>query len=117
MSREDTAKVCGILSCIHSGVFTMCRDLPYLVEFSRNLGTATTENGEISFLVSTRSSKNSKLDSAKDELDAFAAMIGASIDHYGRYPGWEYDKVSHVRDAYCQAYNEITGDILAKTSF
>ena len=110
MTREDTARVCGILACMHSGVFSMCRDLTYLVEFSRNFGTVTTTEKTITFLVSTRSSKNSKLDSAQNELDAFAAMMGAKINHYGRYPGWEYDKESHVRDAYCQAYNEITGD-------
>ena len=37
-------------------------------------------------------------------------MIGAEIDHYGRYPGWEYDKNSHVREAYKQAYREVTGE-------
>lgn len=110
MSREDSIRVCGILACLASGVFSMCRDLPYLVEFSRNFGTVTTNEDAISFLVSTRSSKNSKLDAAQNELDAFAAMMGANINHYGKYPGWEYDKESHVRDAYCQAYKEITGE-------
>ncbi len=110
MTREDTARVCGILACMHSGAFSMCRDLPYLVEYSRNFGTITTTEDTISFLVSNRSAKNTKLDAAQNELNAFAAMMGAEIEHYGRYPGWEYDKESHVRDVYCQAHKEITGD-------
>ena len=62
------------------------------------------------FEVSTRSAKNSKLDASKAELDAFAAMIGAEIDHYGRYPGWAYDKESAVREVYKQAHLEVTGE-------
>ena len=31
------------------------------------------------------------------------------ICHYGRYPGWEYDPDSAVRQVYCQAYRETTG--------
>ena len=110
MCREDTARVCGMMACLPTGVFSMCRELPYLVEYSRNFGVVTTEENVITFTVSSRSAKNSKLDAAKEELDAFAAMIGAEIDHYGRYPGWEYDKNSHVREAYKQAYREVTGE-------
>ncbi len=110
MCREDSARVCGVLSCLATGVFSMCRDLPYLVEFSRNFGVVTTEADHVIFTVSTRSAKNSKLDGARDELDAFAAMIGAEIDHYGRYPGWEYDPESAVRNVYLRAYREITGE-------
>lgn len=109
MCREDTVRVCGVMACLATGVFSMCRELPYLVEFSRNFGTVTTEKDTVTFAVSTRSAKNTKLDAAKQELDAFAAMIGAEIEHYGRYPGWEYDPDSAVREVYCRAYREITG--------
>ena len=110
MTREDTARVCGILACMHVGVFSMCRDVPSIIEYSRSFGTVTTEKDAISFLISTRSVKNSKLDSAKNELDAFAAMMGAEIEHYGRYPGWEYHKESAVREAYRRVYREIVGE-------
>ena len=110
MCREDTARVCGMMTCLPTGVFSMCHELPYLVEHSRNFGVITTEEKAVTFSISTRSAKNSKLDASKEELDAFAAMIGAEIEHYGRYPGWEYDKNSHVREAYKQAYREVTGE-------
>ena len=110
MSREDTARVCGVLACLATGVFSMCRDLPYLVEYSRNFAVVATDTDAVTFTVSTRSARNSKLDASKDELNAFAAMIGAQIDHYDRYPGWVYDPNSKVREAYLRAYCETTGE-------
>ncbi len=110
MSREDTARVCGVLACLATGVFSMCRDLPYLVEYSRNFAVVATDTDAVTFTVSTRSARNSKLDASAGELDAFAAMIGAKVDHYDRYPGWEYDPNSKVREVYCRAYRETTGE-------
>ena len=110
MDQTASDRTCGMLACLPTGVFSMCRDLPYLVEFSRNFGTVITEEQNVIFTFSTRSASNSKLDSAAHELEAFAAMIGAQIEHFGRYPGWEYTPTSHVRDAYLSAYREITAN-------
>ena len=110
MTREDTSRVCGVLTCIPTGVFSMCSDLPYLVEYSRNFAIVNTRDDAITFTFSTRSAKNGKLDAAEQELDAFAAMIGATNEHFGRYPGWEYDNNSSVREAYKRAYLKIVGE-------
>ena len=110
MSREDTVRICGLMTCLATGVFSMCRDLPYLVEHSRNFGMVNTVDGTVTFDISTRSAKNTKIEASKKELDIFASMIGAQIDHYGRYPGWEYDKESAIREVYKQAHREVTGE-------
>ena len=110
MSRETTAHVCNVLSSIPTGVLAMSEKLTYLVEFSRNFDHVETKDQSVVFSFSTRSAKNSNLDAAQKELEIFADTIGAQVEHYGRYSGWEYHPDSAVRSAYLRAYKEITGE-------
>lgn len=109
MSREDTARVCAILSCAAVGVLAMSRDVAGLVEYSRNLGVVRTENDSVSFVFSSRSAMESRLDASIRELDALAAVTGCKTNHYSRYPGWDFAPVSALRDAYLKAYRDVTG--------
>ena len=109
MSREDTRRAVAILNCTANGVLNMSMDIKDLVESSRNLGVVTTEGDEISFVFSSRSSVESRLDASILELDTVAAVTGCKIRHYSRYPGWEYAKASKLRDAYLAAYRDVTG--------
>ena len=87
----------------------MSNNVKGLVEFSRNLGVIRTKENSVSFVLSTRSSMESQLDASINELDALAGALGANSRHYARYPGWSYAKISAVRDAYLEAYCEVTG--------
>jgi dipeptidase D len=51
----------------------------------------------------------SRLDASVRELDAFAAVIGATTRHHDRYPGWDFAAVSPLREAYLEAYRNVTG--------
>ena len=109
LSKEDTARVCGILLCAANGVLAMSRNIKGLVEFSRNLGVIRTDGNVITFVFSSRSGMESRLDASIDELNALAAVTGCTTKHYSRYPGWDYAPVSPLRDAYLQAYERVTG--------
>ncbi|MBQ9132430.1 MAG: aminoacyl-histidine dipeptidase [Clostridia bacterium] len=108
-SRADTERAVAILSCAANGVLAMSRDVKGLVETSRNLGVVTTEGDEVSFVFSSRSSVESRLDASILELDTLAKLTGCASRHYSRYPGWDYAKNSAVRDAYLAAYRDVTG--------
>ena len=109
MDEESTLRAITLLSTVQNGVITMSRQVKGLVEFSRNLGVIRTEGDQITFTLSTRSSIESQLAASIDELELFAKLLGASIRHHGRYPGWSYAKTSAIRDAYLAAYREIVG--------
>lgn len=109
MDEESTLRAITLLSTVQNGVITMSKQVKGLVEFSRNLGVIRTEGDQITFTLSTRSSIESQLDASIDELELFAKLLGASIRHHGRYPGWSYAKTSAIRDAYLAAYREIVG--------
>jgi hypothetical protein len=42
-------------------------------------------------------------------MNALAAMVGGTVNHHSRYPGWEYAPISAVRDAYTAAYDAVIG--------
>ncbi len=109
MSREDTKGIVTLLAAAQNGVLAMSRDIPGLVEFSRNLGVIHTEEGRVEVIFSSRSSRDPQIEASMNELDLLAASLGASVRHYSRYPGWAYAKESALRDAYLAAYRQVTG--------
>lgn len=109
LSAEDTERAVSLLHGARNGVMAMSEDIPGLVQTSRNLGVITTEDAVLTFVFSSRSSKECELDGSVEELDALASSLGYTARHYSRYPGWEYAKVSPLRDAYRKAFFEVTG--------
>ena len=109
LSVADSDRLIAFLSGVAVGVLAMSNNVKGLVEFSRNLGVIRTKENSVSFVLSTRSSMESQLDASINELDALAGALGANSRHYARYPGWSYAKISAVRDAYLEAYCEVTG--------
>ena len=111
LSKDATARVVSVLAAIPNGVFEMNHSVKGLVEYSRNLGVVRTEDDAMDFVFASRSSIESRLDASTRELDAVAAVIGATAKHYSRYPGWSYAEQSELREAYIKAYGDVTGDL------
>lgn len=109
MSRRDTERICAVLACAACGVLAMNRSVSGLVEYSRNLGVVRTEGDDVTFVFSSRSGIESRLDASICELDALAAALDCKTNHYSRYPGWDFVSESAVREAYVKAYRDVTG--------
>ena len=54
-------------------------------------------------------SLEAQLDMAVREMDMLAALVGADCRHYARYPGWEYQPSSPLRELYLDAYEKRFG--------
>ncbi|MBQ9806860.1 MAG: aminoacyl-histidine dipeptidase [Clostridia bacterium] len=115
LGSADTEKAVCVLACAANGVLEMSRDIEGLVEYSRNLGVVYTENESVTFVFSSRSSIESQLDASINEIDTLARTVGAKTHHHGRYPGWSFAKKSPLRDAYLDAYRQVTGKHAAVT--
>ena len=109
MTKEDGSKLIFLMSTIQNGIFEMNKSIAGLVEFSRNFGVMETAEdlSEIRFTFHTRSPRNSQLEYSMAQLEGYAAMLGAKLEHGAFYPGWEYADCSPLRDAYAKAYREI----------
>ena len=99
---------CG-LAAVQVGVLRMSNDIVGLAELSRNIGIIHTEEDSVELVLSTRSAIESQLEEAIDYIDAFAEMCEGTAEHYSRYPGWQYAKVSPLRDKYIVAAREVLG--------
>ena len=110
MSQADTARICCVLTCSANGVLEMNHSVAGLVEYSRNLGVVRTEGDDVTFVFSSRSGIESRLDASIRELDALATVTGCTTKHYSRYPGWDFAPTSAVREAYLAAYRDVTGN-------
>lgn len=107
--RESTERVISFISSVGNGVLAMSTNIAGLVEFSRNLGIIYTEGNEVSFVFSARSAIESQLDFAAAEIEALARMFGGSSEQMGRYPGWEFAKVSPLREKYLDIFEKMNG--------
>lgn len=106
---KDTKRILGFMSLVKTGVLKFSNDIKGLVEYSRNLGIAETNGNKVRLTLSSRSSLESQIDLSCRELDALAALVKAKSKHYSRYPGWEFNPQSSLRDEYLNTYESLYG--------
>ena len=58
---------------------------------------------------SARSSIEAQLDLSCREMDMLSSLALAECKHYSRYPGWEFNPSSPLRDQYIASYKELFG--------
>ena len=109
MDLATTQTAVAIPVVVANGVLAMSRDIEGLVEYSRNLGVIQTSEKHVDYVFSSRSSVESRIDSSEEELSALAAVTGCLCRHYSRYPGWQYEKVSSLRDRYAEVAPRVFG--------
>ncbi len=106
---KGTEQIIFLLTDIATGVLATHPKHPEAVAFSRNLAVmGEVENG-IELILSSRSAKDSQLDASTEELDGYAAQVGGRTKHYSRYPGWDEDEKSLLREDYGRAYAKLFG--------
>lgn len=117
MDTLATSRMLALLNVVTDGVLSMSHGVAGLVEFSRNLGVVgiDTENMRFNCVYSSRSAIEAQLDASVAQLDAFASLVGAKTRHYSRYPGWNFQKDSAIRDAYLASYRRVMGEDAAVT--
>lgn len=111
MDTLATGRVLAVLSSAQNGVIEMSHDVPGLVEYSRNLGVIRTDSEAYRFhaVWSTRSAIEAQIDASIAQLDVLGSLVGAKMKHYSRYPGWNFEKNSELREKYLESYRRIMG--------
>jgi dipeptidase D len=104
LSDSLTERIVSFLTTVNTGVLKMSNQIEGLVEYSRNLGVVITSESDVRFIISARSSLEAQLDLSIRELDTLASLVGADCRHYARYPGWEFEPASLLREQYIEKY-------------
>jgi dipeptidase D len=105
MNEDATMRVlCGV-GIVPQGVLKMSSRMERMVEYSRNVGVIRTEETGVKVTMTSRSGIESQLDHAEQSLAGLAALVGGTVTHRNRYPGWDFAPVSRVRRAYIEAFH------------
>lgn len=93
-SETATARLVRLLQALPHGALVMSRDIPGLVETSTNLAVASTANGRVEIITSSRSSVAPALRKVLDQIRAVGELGGASVAERNAYPGWQPNMAS-----------------------
>jgi dipeptidase D len=93
-SETATTRLVRLLQALPHGALVMSRDLPGLVETSTNVAVASTADGRVEIVSSSRSSVAPALRKVLDQIRAIGELGGASVSEHGAYPGWQPNMAS-----------------------
>ena len=108
-SAEDSARILAAICNAPCGIIEMSRDAEGLVEWSSNLGVIETAGESITLSFLTRSTLEARIDHTLRVFDALALAVGGKAEHHSRYPGWNYEKESPLREAYLDIFRTLFG--------
>ncbi|MBR5768101.1 MAG: beta-Ala-His dipeptidase [Clostridia bacterium] len=107
LSAADTARIVGLLASLPQGVRKMSPDMEGLVQTSLNVGRACVSPGGAGISLSVRSSVREEKEELVRELGSIASDHGFSMSCAGDYPGWKFEPVSPLRDAFEKTYLDL----------
>lgn len=106
---KDSEKLLTALYIMPQGIQNMSSDIKGLVQTSLNMGIIKLEKDSLKYSFAVRSSVLSQKKELLDRITAITELAGGSVSTHGEYPGWEYKKVSPLRDAALAAYRDVYG--------
>ncbi len=110
LENDVKEKLVYLLNSVPNGVLDMSTKILNLVETSLNFGVLKTNDKEIEFLHTLRSSKQTALDYLEERICNFYAYNDCTVETSGHYPPWEYKECSEIREKYLECYKEVFSD-------
>lgn len=108
-SRELSEDIIDYIMLTPDGVQSMSKDIDGLVETSLNTAVIEEDNGKIKITSALRSSSESQLDDLTYRLKLLAKRCNAIANEDARYPSWEFEKNSPLREIALKTFKEVTG--------
>ena len=109
VTREDTARILTALVILPQGVREMSMDIKGLVQTSLNLGIMRLEDDDFRCSFSVRSSILTQKEMLIQNVRAAMEAVGGSVSVRSAYPGWQFSKVSPIRDIVASVFAEVYG--------
>jgi len=107
--RTSTDQLIDFLSIAPQGVQTMSKAIEGLVESSLNLGILEQSGKIIKLTISVRSSVESIMEDIVSWLETLAKLTGAKSTQTSRYPAWQFESESKIRDLCVKVYKKMSG--------
>ena len=108
-TKELTNRLIDYFLIVKDQVVMMSNDVENLVQTSLNNAILKREGSKILLLTSIRSSVESQLDMMIENLSALARVLNVKFELKNRYPAWQFERESQIRDIALSTYKEIFG--------
>lgn len=115
LSKNIFDSIILLINNIPTGVYTKIPQNEAVVESSSNLAIIKTEENNIIIQVSTRSSSNSVLIKLRENILKEINKTNAEYSIGGKYPEWEHNPESKLRDTALTLYKEMFGKEMKST--
>ena len=109
LDDADTARLLDLLFLLPQGVQAKSLDFAGLTETSLNLGVISLEADGLHFTESLRSSVETRKELLRRRIRALVALAGGTVAERGRYPSWQYRRVSRLKDLALDVWRDVTG--------
>lgn len=111
LTAESANRVISAALLIPDGIASMDMTITSqrLVESSNNFAMIRMEEDNVVFHCQTRSSSASRKDALCRQIDVLGNMVGATVEHSGDYPAWEYNPDSKLQPLFEKAYRDLFG--------
>lgn len=109
MTSRSTKRVMAALLNLPGGIQRMSFDMEGLVQTSLNLGIMKTEEQQVTFSYSVRSSVESEKEALVDQMVCLMEQLGGTVTCSGEYPAWEYRQDSPLRELMSEIFEEQYG--------
>lgn len=105
--KEESDALIDFFVAVPNGVMMMSKDIQGLVQTSLNNAVVMQDAGKVVLETSVRSSSESELDSIIDMIEVIGKHCKASVEQTNRYPAWQFDQKSSLRDLSLKTYKDL----------
>lgn len=109
LGREQGALVAKLLHLLPTGMQSMSKAIPGLVNSSLNLGVVTCGEDEVRIETSVRSAEDSLVTYVSDWVYDIATSLGAKAWKERQYPAFSFEPQSQMRQLCMSVYEELFG--------
>lgn len=111
LSEESTRALINLIQALPNGVMAYDKRLDSTVETSTNLASVRKENGNVRILMSSRSSRESKLENLrKNRIEVIGESFGGKVSHNESYPAWQPDRKSRLLEEVKRVFRDLYGE-------
>lgn len=105
-SEELTNNYIDYFMIVPDGVVAMSKGIEGLVQTSLNNAIVLREDNILRVITSVRSSIESQIDMIIENIKLLAKKVGATLEQKNRYPAWQYEQNSPLRDISLSTYKQ-----------
>ena len=107
MDESSTKKVVDYMYLCPNGFRHKSMAIEGLTLTSLNMGIVKTEEDKVIVNSSIRSALEEAIDDLIDTIKCLAGYMGATTETFARYPGWNYNPDSKMRETYAKVLKEL----------